>query len=96
MPVCRNATAGVSAKATLRPGEKSIAVRADLHPAGCRLLQKVDGTQQRALAAAGGADERRHTAFGDGERDVVQDGRVAEAFDDMGERDHLMDSSMPP
>ncbi len=39
-------------------------VRADLHPAGCRLLQKVDGAQQRAFATAGGADERRHTALG--------------------------------
>ena len=55
-----------------------------------------DGLDQVRLALPVGADERRHAAFGQRQRDIVEDGRFAEALDDMGERDHRLASSMQP
>ena len=61
-----------------------------------RHFQQVDAAQQRALAAAGGADQRGHAAFGDGKADALEHVIVAEALVDVVERDHDAASMKPP
>ena len=60
----------------------------DAHEAD-KLISKA---QHRLQRAQGG----RHAAFGHSQRDIIEDGRLAEALDDVGKRDHLLASSMPP
>src|SRR6266568_6368644 len=51
-------------------------------PAGVDRLEQVDAAQQRALAAAAGADHDKHFARIDAEIDPVEDDVVAEALPD--------------
>ena len=52
----------------------------DLHFAGFKCFQTVDAPQQRALAAARGADHRGHFATLHGERNAIENAEVAVAF----------------
>jgi hypothetical protein len=59
-----------------------------------RLQQTAKDRQQRALAAAGGADDRDHLARADRERHVVEHLERAEAVADMvGDQVHLVSGS---
>jgi hypothetical protein len=48
--------------------------------AGIRLFKTGDQTQQRGLAAAGRSEQREELAFIDVERQLIDDGGVAEAL----------------
>ena len=50
--------------------------------AGADVFEPGDAAQERGLAAAGGSEEREELAVADRERDPVQGGHVAVAFDD--------------
>src|ERR1051325_3595225 len=58
------------------------------HLAGSGRRKAGHDVQQRALAAAGGPDERRETAFGYGERDVPE-GEAAVRTEALAQMAHL-------
>ena len=60
----------------------------DLDFAGVEGVEAVDAAQQRALAAAGGADDRGHLAAADGERDAVEDAQGAVVLYEVADVDH--------
>ena len=62
----------------------------DLDFAFVERFQAVDAAQQRALAAAGRADDRRHFAAAHGERDAVEHAQGAVVFHQVANFDHLL------
>jgi hypothetical protein len=79
------------ARLAARAGVELEAVDRDRAPLEC--LESVQAAEERALAAAGGADDRRHLAPRDRERDPPEDLEGAMPLDQAIDVDH---ARMPP